>query len=83
VPRSLLVHVKFICSRLSLLHQWPKPTTIYFYENHIMTKSDGFEKHPESLSLARVYRLIELEQIEMEKRVAENRKLNCSLKAAA
>jgi hypothetical protein len=48
-----------------------------------MTTSDGSEKPLESLSLARVYRLIELEQIEMEKRVAENRKLNCSLKAAA
>lgn len=48
-----------------------------------MTTSDGSEKRLESLSLARVYRLIELEQIEMEKRVVENRKLNCSLKAAA
>ena len=48
-----------------------------------MIKSDGSEKYPESLSLARVCKLIELEQVEMEKRVAENRKLNCSLKAAA
>jgi hypothetical protein len=75
--------VEFICGRLSLFQQRPEPTTSYIYESYIMTTSDGSEKRLESLSLARVYRLIELEQIEMEKRVAENRKLNCSLKAAA
>ena len=43
-----------------------------------MTQSDGYDEEPASLSVSHVYRLIELEQIEMEKRVAENRRLNGS-----
>jgi hypothetical protein len=49
----------------------------------MMMKSDSIDEKPASLSLSRVYRLIELEQIEMEKRVAENGKLNNKYKAAA
>jgi hypothetical protein len=38
-----------------------------------MTSDDRNDEQPASLSLAQVYRLIALEQIEMERRVAEKR----------
>ena len=76
---SCVVHLRYFMASAPIA----KPASSKFDENYPMTKIDGFDKQPESLSLSRVYRLIELERIEMEKRVAENRKLNCNYGEAA
>ncbi len=48
----------------------------YFGEISCMTPDDRNDEPPASLSLSRVYRLIALEQVEMDKRVAERRASN-------
>ncbi len=48
-----------------------------------MTMNDRKEEQPASLSISHVYRLIEIEKVEMDKRAMENRRLNSSCKAAA
>ena len=47
-----------------------------------MTMNDRREEQPASLSLSHVYKLIEVERVEMEKRAMEYRRLNSICKAA-
>jgi hypothetical protein len=66
----LSIHVGFIWVTL-----WP-PRAKYFGEISYMTPDDRNDEQPASLSLSQVYELIALEQIEMDRRVAERRGLS-------
>jgi hypothetical protein len=45
-----------------------------------VTDTNRYSEKPSALTLSFVYKLMELEQIEMDKRVAENRSKNLDLK---
>lgn len=64
------IHVGFIWVTL-----WPSQAN-YFGEISYMTPDDRNDEQPASLSLSQVYELIALEQIEMDRRVAERRGLS-------
>jgi hypothetical protein len=66
----LSIHVGFICATL-----WPSQAK-YFGEIFYMTPDDRNDEQPASLSLTQVYKLIALEQLEMDRRVAERRGLS-------